>query len=124
MSVILSKATARVKPEFTGLLIAITHCGVGVAHWQFTIAVRFARVNLRVMRAVHRLHGEEVTLARGNFEKLVFKFIPVAASDVEILFGEMGDFYFFVTVFGAEFPNKFIKLVPEHGALGCPKWQT
>src|SRR5258708_2299025 len=61
---------AREARELARLLVAVDHGGLGKAHRHVAVALLRARKDLRVVRAVHGLHGEEVLLARLDLEKL------------------------------------------------------
>jgi len=58
-----------------------------------------AGVNLGVVRAVHRLHGEGVAFTGADFEKLILKLIPVTTGFIKRLLGNMRDFYFLILCF-------------------------
>src|SRR3990167_11046412 len=47
--------------EFSCLLVAIIFCRIGISLGEFAVAVRLSGIYLRMMRAVHRLHGKNVS---------------------------------------------------------------
>src|SRR3989344_5394555 len=115
------RADAGEAGELACLLVTVARRGVGIALRQFAVTPWFAGVDLRVMRAVHRLHGEFVALARGDAEKFILEFLPMTAAFVEFFFCDVRYLHFDVSACLAKLPHKVVEKVTQGGATGGPQ---
>ena len=76
----------------------------------------FSFENLRVMRAVHRLHRKLVSLARRDAKELGAELLPMTAFFIQIFFGEVGNIHLFIARFFAERPHIVVQEVPHERA--------
>ncbi len=103
------------------MLITIHHGRAGVALRKLAVAPELARVNLRMMGAIHGLHSKVMPFAGFYFKKIIFVLVPVAAGFIEFPLGDMGNFHPSIAALVAKLPYKAIEQIPHNRTSRSPE---
>ena len=119
-----NSAHPRETEKFALLFVAVDRSRLHITDRELFITPLGARIDLRVVRAVHRLHHEFCLTAAFDVKKVILEFFPVAARLVEFALGDVGDSHSLVAVLFLKGLYLFYNQVAHQRALGSKEGQS